>query len=92
MRKLKSLIDGEICEVLETIEYMDAYLVRGKTTGLEWYVTRLHILDGAYSWLDAPPQAPKPKCECGTSITMGPDDAPEYHSDWCPVSPNYKPA
>ena len=34
---------------------------------------------------------PAPKCQCGTSITMGKDDAPEYHSTWCPVYVKPKP-
>lgn len=25
------------------------------------------------------------KCECGTTITMGESDHPEFHSDYCPV-------
>lgn len=25
------------------------------------------------------------KCECGVTVTMGKDDSPEYHSDWCNV-------
>jgi len=27
----------------------------------------------------------KTKCECGTTIAMGKDDHPSYHSDWCPI-------
>jgi hypothetical protein len=26
-----------------------------------------------------------PKCQCGTSITLGRDDHPMHHSSWCPV-------
>lgn len=25
----------------------------------------------------------KPKCSCGTSILLGKDDQPEFHSDYC---------
>lgn len=32
----------------------------------------------------------KPKCECGTSITMGKEDHPDFHNpDYCPISPKY---
>lgn len=26
-----------------------------------------------------------PQCECGTTITLGKADDPEFHSDWCPL-------
>lgn len=29
-----------------------------------------------------------PKCECGTSITLGKDDHPMHHSSWCPIKMN----
>jgi hypothetical protein len=35
------------------------------------------------------PLKPKPKCECGVTITMGADDSPEMHSDYCPVRQEY---
>ena len=25
------------------------------------------------------------RCECGVSITMGQDDHPQFHSEWCPI-------
>lgn len=31
------------------------------------------------------PYTPFHKCECGTTITMQKDDAPEYHSNWCAI-------
>jgi hypothetical protein len=30
------------------------------------------------------------KCECGVTITMGKDDHPEYHSDYCPIYERWK--
>lgn len=34
---------------------------------------------------------PEPaKCECGTTKTMGKDDHPQFHSDWCSVYKEYK--
>jgi len=30
------------------------------------------------------------KCTCGASITMGKDDHPQWHSDYCPLSEDSK--
>lgn len=32
----------------------------------------------------------QPKCECGTQITMGKDDNPSMHSDYCPIYKTWK--
>jgi hypothetical protein len=31
-----------------------------------------------------------PKCECGTSITLGSQDDPMFHSDYCPIYISWK--
>lgn len=42
--------------------------------------------DGYYGyWVPEVTEAPKDDCHCGTRITMGKDDAPMFHSDFCPV-------
>lgn len=45
---------------------------------LDW----MGAFDG-YSWT-------KVKCECGTSKTMGADDDPMFHSDYCPIYKEWK--
>lgn len=37
------------------------------------------------SWEDEITKVKKPKCECGTTITLGSGDDPQFHSDYCPV-------
>jgi hypothetical protein len=43
--------------------------------------------DGYYGWwvADEPTKNHSEECHCGTRITMGKDDAPRFHSDFCPV-------
>jgi hypothetical protein len=43
--------------------------------------------DGYYGWWvpDENPKTNSEQCECGVRITMGKDDEPSYHSDYCPV-------
>lgn len=31
------------------------------------------------------PNKETPKCECGTTITLGNADDPQFHSTWCEV-------
>jgi hypothetical protein len=42
--------------------------------------------NGAW-WINPHTELPKQKtpCHCGTTITMGKEDHPHYHSDYCPV-------
>lgn len=46
-----------------------------------WNTTNVY-----YDWM-LPRQWEKkpPKCECGTTIAMGKDDHPSFHSDYCEV-------
>lgn len=37
-----------------------------------------------------PEPALQPKCECGMTKTMGKEDQPSYHSDYCPIKKEIK--
>lgn len=41
-------------------------------------------------WVDEFAAFPKPKCECGTTKTLGKDDHNMLHSDWCPKRKAYE--
>lgn len=36
------------------------------------------------------PTGSKPKCECGVTVTLGKDDHPEHHSEYCDIYKEWK--
>lgn len=65
-----------------------------KKIDLDIYTSSLfHATTGMYGyygdWGHTPALEPAKiepkKCECGTTITMGAEDHPRFHQDYCPI-------
>lgn len=59
------------------------YLSSGTADGT-WYENSFKQLHGEFIAVN------KPKCDCGTTITLGKDDHAMYHSDWCEIKKQYE--
>lgn len=52
-------------------------------------VEDLYTYAGDWGW-GWDTEAVKPKCECGSSVTLGKEDHPQFHSDYCPIYIEWK--
>lgn len=79
---------GCTVEIIDFMPLSDTFTAHNKTTSELEYISLQSVYSGNWEVLSAMP--PRSKCECGTSIVMGKEDEPKYHSYYCPIAKEIK--